>query len=335
MRVLAPPTLVVVIVVGVSTLLSCSDGDSSDPTASDGDTTVDSPVADAAPVTSDSGDGSSGDADGTDADFSDPDDACVPDCTDKACGSNGCGVLCGICDDGFQCTEDFQCLPFCSPEASTFCSAGAVVWLDSCDEPGDVKELCGDGSACVDGACVPCANDAFSLCVGQELVSFDDCGTPGRVLLVCGEGLVCKGEGCVPSASPLSGTYTAEVTPSFSTISIADAQVELAFDAESADIEISETGEADLTWIGGAALAGESGYGTFDGTKLDIAFSVVWTADGISYRRDVTLSLLYDPTFDGQDRFKGTAKEVVSEDDGEDPPVTEARDITLLRRGTR
>ncbi len=88
---------------------------------------------------------------------------CVPDCAGAECGDDGCGGVCGACPDGAACAGG-QCVVGCDDD----CGA---LWAGSCTDDGFGLRLCtpdperpgcttpsrripcGEGRACVGGAC--------------------------------------------------------------------------------------------------------------------------------------------------------------------------------------
>ena len=98
---------------------------------------------------------------------------CDPNCTtddgqNKECGSNGCGGMCGggICQVGYECTEEGLCKKDCNPTAGCFgkecgpngCPHGCLE--DGADECGPLS-TCPEGLLCDPNSnmCVPCTGN--------------------------------------------------------------------------------------------------------------------------------------------------------------------------------
>ncbi len=78
---------------------------------------------------------------------------CLGSCAGKECGDDGCGGVCGTCGDGYDCTVKGQCeeVSDCTPKAAVACIDDALVWIDSCGEPGETVQVCDYG--CTADAC--------------------------------------------------------------------------------------------------------------------------------------------------------------------------------------
>lgn len=104
-----------------------------------------------------------------------------PDCFGKECGSNGCGGVCGVCPEGWTCTDSGQCVEYCEPTCE-----GKECGPDGC---GGECGQCEKGAVCLEGVChAPCWEiDFVGCCDGQVLHYCEggfefvlDCGKLGK-----------------------------------------------------------------------------------------------------------------------------------------------------------
>lgn len=142
--------------------------------------------------------------------------SCSPDKAEiRLCdGADTQWTLVEACQGGAQCTTDnvsFFCA--CTPEAAKGCSAGDVVWLDSCgvailDVACDPDAPCDDsGPTPVCGTCAPavsqeCGADPSGL---PAVMSVSSCGVQDGVVESCAAGLLCvehaSGPACTSSVA--------------------------------------------------------------------------------------------------------------------------------------
>ena len=87
--------------------------------------------------------------------YYDNSDGCDCECGayDPDCDEPGASVY--NCDSGQDCDESGLCYTPCTPTVETSCVDDEVWWLDTCGEPVELAEICGDNAPCVDGACAP------------------------------------------------------------------------------------------------------------------------------------------------------------------------------------
>ncbi len=156
------------------------------------------------------------------------------------------------CDDDNPCTAD-SCDPQtllcvnspidagecagCTPRASTACSEGAVVWVDSCGNAGGVARSCNDGDPCTQDACVAgrcvfeavetngceqyCVPRQSKRCIDGVLIWMDSCLEAGPTAESCDDGDPDTLDGCSPqtlrcthrTAPPISAEEPLAETP--------------------------------------------------------------------------------------------------------------------------
>ena len=302
-------------------LLACDDDSSGSPS-----TELESPPIDADSSESPDdalSDGSSpGDVVGEDS------GPCIPDCEGKFCGDDGCGVLCGICDEGFACTEDAQCEEVCEPQVSTTCVGNATYWVNGCGIADVLKEQCSTGTQCQDGICLPCTPQAETICEEQSIVWVDSCGNPGEVIEECGAESLCVDGACVDGENPLSGAFSLSFTPN--ELEFPAAEINTTFPNGSATLLIDGAGTVTLSLGEGLESISEQ-VPQFLGSLASDQFSaggmfVTTLDDGTSLERSFMIQAL----FVDDNTFQGTLKEWLILD-GQGPPIEGMRDMTGTR----
>ena len=73
---------------------------------------------------------------------------CEPLCEAKECGDDGCGGLCGECEEGLECTDEFICEPPCEPDCEGR-ECGDDGCGASCGECEADNAWCGDDGICI------------------------------------------------------------------------------------------------------------------------------------------------------------------------------------------
>jgi hypothetical protein len=122
-------------------------------------------------------------------------DGCVIDCAGKECGFDGCDGLCGVCDDGYYCSDGICVEGGCVANCS-----GKQCGDDGC---GGLCGICsntyGEGYVCVSGICY-CDPD----CAEKECGDNRCGGSCGNCIILYGEDYVCSNGTCVyiPSCVP-------------------------------------------------------------------------------------------------------------------------------------
>lgn len=122
---------------------------------------------------------------------------CTPQCSGRLCGDNGCGGVCGVCNDGNDCTNDV-----CNEETGT-CSATNYVTGTACDDGFfcTVGEYCTAGT-CGNGTAKSCQDEATPCQTGYcnentNACEFEDFADGQS----CDDGLYCTvGEYCTNGA---------------------------------------------------------------------------------------------------------------------------------------
>ena len=98
---------------------------------------------------------------------------CVSNCAGKECGSDGCGGSCGICNPGYTCNSEFECVPNCvdACESGEPNRCGTNNWTQSCSNCD--FDLCNEW----------CDQQDCSLtedtCANGSCVCIEDCDDPG------------------------------------------------------------------------------------------------------------------------------------------------------------
>jgi len=253
---------------------------------------------------------------------------CIPDCEGKLCGDDGCGVLCGVCDEGYSCTEDGQCDLYCEPQVSTTCVGNATYWVNGCGDANELKEECSTGTQCEEGICMPCTPQSAMTCDGNARMWMDSCENPGETVEECGEDSLCVDGECVQAENPLSGQFEITVTPNdldFAGLglvtSFPDGTVSLLIDgADNVTISLGTGMESigeQIPQLLGTLVADQFSAGGTLTTSLE---------GGDSLER----SFMIQGLFVNSDQFQGTLKEwLIVNNEG--PPTEGIRDITASR----
>ena len=254
---------------------------------------------------------------------------CIADCEGKACGPDGCGGLCGICVSDYQCNEDQQCVPVCTPQNSLACVGNVIHWMNSCGEIQLPKEECGQFEACIGGECVPCEPKDLVECDGGTRIRKDNCGNIVDELEICGEEATCLDGKCIAAENPVSGFFSVTLSPETSSVGTLPWQT--TYSGGKVELFVDGAGQSALHWLGGEAadLPDLVGFLSPNGS-IQMGGSLVEEKEGKAW----TVTVQVQALFTDNDTLLGTLKEWWNAE-GEPPVTGPIRDWTALRMPPR
>ena len=107
---------------------------------------------------------------------------CVVNCGGKNCGGNGCGGSCGLCAQGFVCSDETSGGLCVCPGGTTECTGRCVDVTSDAGHCGSCGTTCPGGTTCLHGAC------ATTTCANPS--------PPGNCSGASCDGATCPGTGC-------------------------------------------------------------------------------------------------------------------------------------------